>query len=149
MLSNDHIEQLPFPLNVVATKTNVSVMIVDGVKCVGIADMYFVDDHWWLARLNVHRDYRQNGYGKRTAISEYRLIRRGGSGVKNIICSERNGKAVNILSVIDEDDVMFISQSGVIIRTQVSGISTIGRSTQGVRIMKLADGDKVASAASI
>ena len=91
----------------------------------------------------------ENGYGKRTIISDYRLTKRGGVGVKNIICSERNGEAVNVLSVIDEDDVMFISQNGVIIRTQVSGISTIGRSTQGVRLMKLKEGDRVGAAAKI
>ena len=79
----------------------------------------------------------ENGYGKRTKISDYRLIRRGGSGVKNIICSERNGKVVNIKSVEDEDDVMLISQKGIIIRVPCRGISVIGRNTQGVRIMSM------------
>ncbi len=79
----------------------------------------------------------ENGYGKRTKIEDYRLIRRGGSGVKNIICSERNGKVVNIKSVEDEDDVMLISQKGIIIRVPCRGISVIGRNTQGVRIMSM------------
>jgi DNA gyrase subunit A len=91
----------------------------------------------------------ENGYGKRTILSEYRLIRRGGSGVKNIICSERNGNVVAIRSVTDEDEVMFITQQGIIIRTPVNGISRIGRATQGVRLMKLEQGDKVIDTALI
>jgi len=85
----------------------------------------------------------ENGYGKRTYISEYRLINRGGSGVINIQCSERNGKVVSICSVTDNDDVIFISKNGIIIRVPASDISVIGRNTQGVRIMKLEQNDKV------
>ncbi|MBW2971433.1 DNA gyrase subunit A, partial [Candidatus Woesearchaeota archaeon] len=85
----------------------------------------------------------ENGYGKRTAVSEYRFIRRGGVGVKNIICSERNGTAVSIRSVTDDDEVMLMSQNGIIIRTPVKQISVIGRVTQGVRVMRLDDGDKL------
>lgn len=88
----------------------------------------------------------ENGYGKRTPISEYRLINRGGSGVINIQCSERNGKVVAICSLTDKDDVIFISKNGIIIRVPSSDISVIGRNTQGVRIMKLEENDKVVSA---
>ena len=91
----------------------------------------------------------ENGYGKRTKISEYRLISRGGAGVRNIVCSERNGKAVSINSVTDNDEVMLISRSGITIRTPISQISLIGRSTQGVRIMKLGKDDKLVSVAKI
>ncbi|MBW2996502.1 DNA gyrase subunit A [Candidatus Woesearchaeota archaeon] len=91
----------------------------------------------------------ENGYGKRTLISEYRLINRGGSGVKNIICSERNGKVVAVKSVKDEDELMLISQKGIGIRVQAKGISVIGRATQGVRVMKLSEGDKVAAVAKV
>lgn len=91
----------------------------------------------------------KNGYGKRTPVSEYRLIKRGGVGVKNIVCSERNGKAVAVRSVTDEDEIMLISHSGIIIRTPVKDISVIGRATQGVRIMKLDEGDKLMDAAKI
>ncbi|MFC1753516.1 DNA gyrase subunit A [Thermoproteota archaeon] len=90
-----------------------------------------------------------HGFGKRTKIAEYRLINRGGVGVKNIICSPRNGGAVAVLSVTDEDDVMFISKNGVIIRTDVKGISQIGRATQGFRLMKINSGDTVVAAAKI
>jgi DNA gyrase subunit A len=91
----------------------------------------------------------ENGYGKRTPVSEYRFIKRGGVGVKNIVCSERNGKAAAIRSVTDDDELMLISQHGIIIRTAVKHISTIGRATQGVRIMKLEQGDKLIDAAKI
>jgi len=69
--------------------------------------------------------------------------------VKNIICSPRNGKVVAVLSVVDEDDVMFISKNGVVIRTPVNGLSTIGRATQGFRLMHLKPGDSVAASARI
>ena len=91
----------------------------------------------------------ENGYGKQTPLPEYRLINRGGSGVINIRTTERNGKVVAIKSIYPDNDVMFISIKGIIIRTPVSGISTIGRNTQGVRIMKLSSDDYVVSAAKI
>jgi len=85
----------------------------------------------------------ENGYGKRTEAGEYRHINRGGKGVINIITSDRNGKVVAIRDVIDDQDIMLISKNGITIRTPASGISVIGRNTQGVRIMNLKDGDKV------
>ena len=88
----------------------------------------------------------ENGFGKRTDVEEYRLIGRGGSGVINIKCSERNGNVVSICSIKDEEDVIFISKNGIIIRMNASNISKIGRATQGVRLMKLGEGDKVVSA---
>ncbi len=91
----------------------------------------------------------ENGYGKRTPISEYRLINRGGSGVINIQCSERNGNVVSICPVTDEDDIIFISKNGIIIRVPATDISVIGRNTQGVRIMKLESGDKVVAAVKV
>ncbi len=91
----------------------------------------------------------ENGYGKRTPISEYRLINRGGSGVINMQCSERNGKIVSICPVTDNDDIIFISKDGIIIRVPASDISVIGRNTQGVRIMKLEQNDKVVSAVKV
>ncbi len=91
----------------------------------------------------------ENGYGKRTEISEYRLINRGGSGVINIQCTDRNGKVVAIKSVVDDDEIMFISKNGIIIRMLSHDISVIGRNTQGMRIMKMEEGDKVVSAAKV
>jgi DNA gyrase subunit A len=91
----------------------------------------------------------ENGYGKRTRVIDYRLISRGGLGVRNIICSERNGKVVSINSVSDNDDIMFISQRGIVIRVPVSDISVIGRATQGFRLMRLVEGDKVVATTKI
>jgi len=91
----------------------------------------------------------ENGYGKRTMLAAYRETNRGGVGVKNIICSERNGKVVGVRSVTDDDDLMFVSKNGIIMRTSAKGISIIGRNTQGVRIMKLDSGDKLVAAAKV
>ena len=91
----------------------------------------------------------ENGYGKRTKISEYRLISRGGSGVRNIVCSERNGKVVSINSVSSENQIMMITKNGITIRMSVSQISVIGRATQGVRLIKLHENDKLVSVAKI
>ena len=91
----------------------------------------------------------ENGYGKRTKISEYRLINRGGSGVKNILCSERNGKVVSINSVSEHDEIMLITKNGITIRMPVSQISVISRATQGVRLIRLHENDKLVSVAKI
>jgi DNA gyrase subunit A len=91
----------------------------------------------------------EKGYGKRTPVGDYRLINRGGSGVINIKCTEKNGKVVAVKSVNDEDELMLISQRGIGIRVNAKDVSKIGRATQGVRIMKLNEGDKVVAAARI
>ena len=91
----------------------------------------------------------ENGYGKRTKVDDYRLINRGGKGVINIKTSERNGKVAGVRSVTDKDDLIFVTQNGILIRTSAKDISTIGRNTQGLRIMKLNDGDKVISVAKV
>lgn len=108
-----------------------------------VVGMVVGEDHKTLLTIT------ENGFGKRTIQSDYRLTNRGGVGVKNIICSDRNGRVVSVRSVTDEDEVMFISRSGIIIRTPVSGISSIGRATQGVRLMRLKGDDKVIDAAKI
>lgn len=81
----------------------------------------------------------ENGYGKRTAISEYRLSGRGGLGVISIQINERNGKVVSAIQVQEEDEVMLISNKGTLVRVPVSEISVIGRNTQGVRLIQLAE----------
>ncbi len=91
----------------------------------------------------------ENGYGKRTLLDNYRLIKRGGKGVRNIIASPRNGKVVGTAVVSDEDELILISQKGVVIRMNAKDISCIGRNTQGVRVMKLLPEDKVVSVAKI
>ena len=91
----------------------------------------------------------ENGYGKRSSLEEYRFISRGGKGVRNIICSERNGKVVDIKAVNDNDEIMVVSEKGILIRMPAHNINVIGRNTQGVRIMKLEPKDKVVSIAKL
>ncbi|MCB9884346.1 MAG: DNA gyrase subunit A [Planctomycetes bacterium] len=91
----------------------------------------------------------ENGYGKRTAVEEYRVQSRGGKGIIDIRTTERNGPVVNLLAVKDDDEVMMITKDGQIVRTAVAQISVIGRNTQGVRCIGLNDGDKLVSVAMI
>ncbi len=91
----------------------------------------------------------ENGYGKRTAVSEYRRQGRGGKGVIDIKANDRNGPVVGICKVEESDESMVITTSGKIIRMPVSGISIIGRNTQGVRIINLEGDEKVSTAARI
>ena len=91
----------------------------------------------------------ENGYGKRTSFNEYHKIRRGGKGVKNIIVNSRNGKVVGVKTVLDGDELILVSEKGVVIRISVKDVSQIGRATQGFRVMKLKDGDRVAMVARV
>jgi len=91
----------------------------------------------------------ENGYGKRTTADEYRLQGRGGSGVINIKTSERNGKVVAIAQVMEDSQVMLISQYGKIIRMDSNAIREYGRQAQGVRLLSLEPGDRVAAAVVI
>jgi DNA gyrase subunit A len=91
----------------------------------------------------------QNGYGKRTELEEYRLQSRGGYGVIDIQTSDRNGKVVGMVFVTDDDEVMLISQQGMILRTRAGDIRTIGRATQGVRLIEMEEGDMVVAVAKL
>src|SRR5271169_2234758 len=91
----------------------------------------------------------ENGYGKRTPVEEYRLQSRGGKGVINVKTTSRNGKVVAILLVSEVTEAMVISQYGKIIRLDTSEIREAGRSTQGVRLLAMEGGDKVAAAVVI
>ena len=88
----------------------------------------------------------EKGYGKRTAITEYRLQSRAGKGVINVKTVERNGKVVGVLRVTEESEVMLISEQGKITRLDASKIRESGRSAQGVRLIALEEGDQVAAA---
>src|SRR5262249_21516018 len=91
----------------------------------------------------------EGGYGKPTPADEYRLQGRGGSGVINVKTTERNGKVVGIAQVTENSEVMLISQYGKIIRMDSSGIRESGRAAQGVRLLQLEPGDRVAAAVVI
>ncbi len=91
----------------------------------------------------------ENGYGKRTNISDYRVTNRGGKGIINVQTSDRNGSVVSVKEIGDTDDLMIISRSGIIIRMKATSISTIGRNTQGVRLIKLQANDVVIDVAKV
>ena len=91
----------------------------------------------------------EQGYGKRTELEEYRIQARGGIGIINIQTSDRNGKVVGIAHVTDEDELMLITQQGKILRMAAKGIRTIGRSTQGVRLIDIEGDDRAVSIARL
>jgi DNA gyrase subunit A len=91
----------------------------------------------------------EKGYGKRTALAEYRVTSRGGKGVINLKSTDRNGAVVAALQVSEDSDVMIITGQGKIIRVQSKEIREAGRSTQGVRLLRLDEGDRIAAAASL
>ena len=91
----------------------------------------------------------EHGFGKRTPLKDYRLTARGGKGVINMKTTERNGMVVAILSVKEESDIMIITKDGKIIRLESSEIRQAGRSTQGVRLVRMEEGDRVAAAGVI
>ena len=91
----------------------------------------------------------ENGFGKRTPLKDYRLIRRGGKGVINMKTTPRVGKVVEVLSVREDTDLMIITKDGKIIRIESGEIRQAGRSTQGVRLVRMEEGDQVAAASKI
>ncbi len=91
----------------------------------------------------------ENGYGKRSLLEDYRITKRGGKGVKTINITEKTGKLIAIKNVKDGDDLMIINKSGLTIRLNVDTIRVAGRATQGVRLIKLKEGDSIASVAKV
>ena len=91
----------------------------------------------------------ENGYGKRTPIDEYRFTNRGGKGVKTINVTDKTGGLVGILAVSEEQDLMITCKSGVTIRMPVTGVSNQGRATQGVKLIRLDEGDAIAGITQI
>ncbi|MDE0979736.1 MAG: DNA gyrase subunit A, partial [Flavobacteriales bacterium] len=85
------------------------------------------------------------GYGKRSAVEDYRITNRGGKGVKTISVTEKTGELISILNVTDEEDLMIINKSGITIRTGVEELRVMGRATQGVRLISLRGNDQIAS----
>ena len=91
----------------------------------------------------------EKGYGKRTPVSEYRVQSRGGKGIKTLHMTEKNGRVVGLKVVRDDRDLMIITASGTLIRTAVAGISSMGRITQGVKLIHIRDEDAVATVAVV
>ena len=91
----------------------------------------------------------ENGYGKRSAVEDYRITNRGGKGVKTINITEKTGGLIALKNVTDLDDLMVINKSGITIRIGVDTLRVMGRATQGVKIIRLRDEDKIASVAKV
>jgi len=85
----------------------------------------------------------ENGYGKLTPLDEFPIHGRGGQGVIALQVTDRNGRMVGALQVSPDDEVMLMSQSGTLVRTPVADISVVGRNTQGVRLIRLEEGDQL------
>jgi DNA gyrase subunit A len=123
--------------------------VSQGVKGINIDDnekiigMEIIDDNVEILSVT------ENGYGKRTSASQYRKQTRGGKGILAMRLTEKNGEICAIKPVTEEDDLMIITDKGQVIRTKISGISLMGRATQGVRIIRLKDGEKVVAVENI
>ena len=91
----------------------------------------------------------EKGYGKRTQLDEYRTQARGGSGVISIKTSDRNGQVVGAIQVTDDDEMMLISNKGTLVRARAADVSIIGRNTQGVTLINIAEDEKLVSVAKI
>ncbi len=112
----------------------------------GVVGMFVVDSSDESAEV---LSVTERGYGKRTPLSEYRLQHRGGKGIITMKTTGRNGQVVGIKPVGGDDELMVITRGGIIIRMAVSNISTMGRNTQGVKLINLDDGDTVSTVAPI
>ncbi|AMM52218.1 DNA gyrase subunit A [Rufibacter sp. DG15C] len=91
----------------------------------------------------------EKGFGKRSLLEEYRITNRGGKGVKTLNVTEKTGHLVSIKGVVDSDDLMIINKSGITIRLRVADLRVIGRVSQGVRLLKINEGDEISSVAKI
>jgi DNA gyrase subunit A len=91
----------------------------------------------------------ENGYGKRSPIDDYRITNRGAKGVSTLKVTEKTGALVSIKDVNDDDDLMIINRSGITIRLRVADVRSIGRATQGVRLIKISEGDEISSVAKV
>ena len=91
----------------------------------------------------------EQGYGKRTEIEEYRVQSRGGVGIINIATSDRNGQVVGIAYVQEGDELLLMTQQGMILRTRADDVRAIGRATQGVKLIDIEGDDKVVGIAKL
>ncbi|MDP7236654.1 MAG: DNA gyrase subunit A [Candidatus Latescibacteria bacterium] len=120
----------------------------------GVRGINLADEDQVVSMVAVRRDsslmsITENGYGKRTNIENYRLTRRAGKGVINIKTSRRNGAVVTVREVDDDVEVIIITMKGVVIRLPVRDLRAIGRNTQGVRLINVAEGDKVVDVSTV
>jgi len=120
-----------------------------GVRGIDLKDGDYVVGMVVIRRESSLLTVTENGFGKRSEIADYRVTNRGGKGVINIRMPERNGEVVAIMEVVDGDELLLITQRGIVNRLAISSIRTIGRATQGVRLMSLGAEDKVIDVARV
>jgi DNA gyrase subunit A len=125
-----------------------------GRQARGVRAMSLDDDDYLIGMEVVEEEglilsIAENGFGKRTPLKDYRLTGRGGKGVINMKTTSKTGRVVGLLSVKEDSDLMIVSQNGKMIRIESSTIRQAGRSTQGVKLVSLEEGDKVAAASVI
>lgn len=120
-----------------------------GVRGVNLAEEDYVVAAVVVKRESTLLTVTENGYGKRSDIADYRVTNRGGKGVINIKASQRNGEVVAVKEVVDDDELLIITQRGIVNRFAVNSVRSMGRATQGVRLMKLDTADKVIDVARV
>jgi DNA gyrase subunit A len=120
-----------------------------GVRGVSLEEGDLVIGMVVVKRASTLLSVTENGFGKRSEIAEYRLTNRGGKGVINIKTTDRNGMVIAIKEVVDDDELMIISQNGIVIRLPLSTVRVMGRATQGVKLINLDSGDKVIDVARV
>tara|TARA_B100002051_G_scaffold58263_2_gene54155 strand:+ start:4567 stop:7059 length:2493 start_codon:yes stop_codon:yes gene_type:complete len=145
---------------IMATKNGKSIRFEEqqvrptGRRTKGVRGIKLSNDDEVIGMLVVKRDgsvlvASENGYGKRSLLDEYRTQSRGGKGVYTMKKTPKTGKLVTILETTDEDDLMIITNAGVMIRQKVESIRVIGRNTQGVKLLRLDDGSKISSVTKV
>ncbi|MBN2227603.1 MAG: DNA gyrase subunit A [candidate division Zixibacteria bacterium] len=120
-----------------------------GVKGITLAKGDIVIGMVIVRRESTLLSVTENGYGKRTNVSDYRVTNRGGKGIINIKANERNGKVVSIKEVVDGDELILITKKGITNRQRVQQIKVISRNTQGVRLISLGKGDTLVDVARV
>ncbi len=120
-----------------------------GVRAMDLAEGDYIVGAEVVEKDGLILSISENGFGKRTPLEDYRLTARGGKGVINMKITPRIGKVVAILSVKEDTDLMIITHDGKMIRIESGEIRQAGRSTQGVRLVRMEEGDQVAAASVI
>ena len=120
-----------------------------GVRGVNLASNDYLVSAVVVKRKSTLLTVTENGYGKRSDIADYRVTNRGGKGVINIRATERNGDVVIVKEVVDDDEILFITQRGIVNRIGISSIRSMGLATQGVKLIGLDKGDKVIDVAKV
>jgi DNA gyrase subunit A len=145
VLATRHGKAIRFPENKVRSMGRVAY----GVKGINLEEDDYVVSMVVIKRSSWLLTVTENGYGKRSSVDDYRITNRGGKGIINIKTSERNGEVVAVKEVVETDELMIITQHGIIIRTPIKQIRSIGRATQGVKLINLDEGDLVIDVARV